>query len=146
MRFGESGFTLVELAAAVVIIAVITVTGLVSFSTLTGSRLEAEARKISADLGLARERSVARHTDCVIDFDTANNGYSISQGASNIKRQDLEIDLVSVTDSFGNIISPPRVTFYFPKGNSQDRLINLSYKGQTKQVRVFAGTGYLKVQ
>jgi len=145
----KQAFTLIELIVTVTIIAVITAAGIASFSTLVPRRLEAEARKIVSDLCWAREMAVARHQNYIVDFDTTNERYIIYRGSINpnnqVKYQNLEVDLISVTDFFGTPVST-QITFSFPRGTAQDRLINLSYQGQSRAVIVFRETGYVRMQ
>ena len=86
MKTRKNAFTLVELAVIVIIIGIITVTALVSFSVLTPRRLETEALKILADLSWARERAVSTHQHHAISFDIVNKKYSIYKVFYNIDR------------------------------------------------------------
>jgi len=139
-----AGFTLIELMVTITIIAVITAAGIVSFSSLVPRRLEAEARKIVSDLCWARDLAVARHQNYVVDFDTTNERYIIYRGSINpvneVKRQNLEVDLASVTPA------PAQLQFNFPSGTTQSKQINLSYQGGTQGVIIFGETGYVKIQ
>ena len=140
----KQAFTLIELIVTVTIIAVIAAAGIVSFSTLVPRRLEAEARKIVSDLCWARDLAVARHQNYVVDFDTTNERYIIYRGSINpvneVKRQNLEVDLASVTPA------PAQLQFNFPSGTTQSKQINLSYQGGTKGVIIFGETGYVRMQ
>ena len=138
------GFTLIELVIVVAIIAVISAGALISLSTIGPKRLEAEARKIVSDLCWARQMAVAIHQNYIVDFEPVNERYIIYRGsvdpANEIKRQNLEVDLVSV------VPLPAQLQFNFPRGTSQSKQINLSYQGRTKQVLVFGETGYVRLQ
>ncbi len=138
------GTTLIELVVVTAIIAVISAFAIVSFSLLGSRQLDADARRIVSDLGWARELSSARHENYIIDFDLVNERYIIyrnSVGLGNeIKRQKLSVDLVSVTPL------PLQIQFSYPKGTGQAKDIILNYQGKTKQISVFAQTGYAKIQ
>lgn len=138
------GFTLIELVIVVAIVAIITVAGLISFSIFIPRRLEAEARKIISDLCWARELAVASHRNYIVVFEPDNERYIIYRdsvaGGNEIKRQSLEVDLVSLVPSTNQI------TFYFPKGDTRSKEINLSYQGNPKRIIVFGETGYVRMQ
>ena len=140
----KRGFTLIELVTAVVIIAIITAAGLVSFSSISSRRLEGAARKIVSDLSWARDEAVSRHKQCTVDFDTANNTYDVKEAGVLIEQQSLNVDLASVTDFSGSSVS--NITFNFPLGTAQDRIINLSSGAKTRSVRVFGETGYVRME
>lgn len=139
-----TGFTLIELVVVVAIVAIISIAGLVSFSILIPGRLEAEVRKAVSDLYWAREMAVAGHHNYIVVFEPVNERYIIYRDsitpANEIKRQNLEVDLVSVTPA------PTQLQFNFPSGTTQSKQINLSYKGKPGQIIVFGQTGYVKIQ
>ena len=150
----KHGFSLVELIVVVAIIAVMTALSMVSFSSLTGSRLTADARKIVNDLCWTRQLAVSGHQNYVdtgrqnyiVDFDTLNERYTVYWGIvapnNQVKTQALGtgIDLVSVAPS-------TLLTFSFPQGTaSATTTITLNSQGKTKTVQVFANTGYVKIQ
>ena len=145
----KTGFTLIELIIVIVVIAVITTAGLVSFSSISSRRVEAEARKVISDLSWARKEAVSRHKKYTVDFDTNNNVYDVYEGDTSgilVKRQNLDVDLVSITDFSGTSILPARVTFNYPLGTAQDRIVNLSGGGKTRAVKVFGETGYVRME
>lgn len=143
-RVCPAGMSIVELITVIAIIGVISGASFVSFTFVTGNRLEADTRKIVSDLCWARQMSVAQHRNYIIDFDTANERYIIYRDSiavnNEVKKQDLSVDLVSVAPL------PAQVTFSFPLGTSAARQVNLSAVGRTRQVVVFADTGYVKFQ
>lgn len=142
--YGKKSLTLIELVIVVTIIAILTATGLVSFSIIAPRQLEAEARKIVSDLCWARQMAVATHQDYIVVFDTTNDRYIIYRDsitpANEIKRQSLEVDLVSVTPA------PTQLQFNFPSGTTQSKQINLNHQGKPGQIIVFGQTGYVKIQ
>ncbi len=138
------GYTLTELIVAIAIIAVVSSSAIVSFSLLGSRQLDADARRIVFDMGWARELSSAGHQNYIIDFDLINERYIIyrnSVGPGNeIKRQKLSVDLSSVAPL------PAQIQFSYPKGTAQTKDIILNHQGKTKQISVFAQTGYAKIQ
>lgn len=143
-RVYQSGFSLIELMVVIAIIAVMAGASIVSFSSLTGSRLDADARKMVADLCWARQMAVATHQDYIVDFDLVNSRYIIYRGsiavANEVKAQNLTATLTSV------LPVPAQITFLFPTGTAQTKQVNLDYQGKTKQIVAFANTGYVKIQ
>lgn len=145
------GFTLVELIAIIAIVAVVSGLSLASFSTLSGDRLTADARKIVNDLCWARQLASAKHRNHIVVFDTAAENYTIfddlnqdtiPQATEEIKEQILTtgIDLVSVTPL------PAQITFSSPSGTTQTKTITLNSQAKTRQVVTFANTGYVRIQ
>ena len=135
---------MVEMATVVMIIAILTAMAMVSYSSITPKRLEADTRGIVSSLCWAREMAVSKHNNYIVDFDTTNGFYSIYEGsispANLMKRQRLEVSITSVTPA------PARVQFNYPFGTAQDKQINLSYRGGSKTITVFGNTGYVKMQ
>lgn len=135
------GFTLIELIAVIAIVAVVSGLSLASFSTLSGDRLTADARKIASDLCWVRQLTVTTHQNYVVDFAATN--YAIYRGSiapnNQIKTQNL---YTGITLS----AAPTQLTFSFPRGTAQNGSIALSFQGKTKTVVTFANTGYVKIQ
>jgi Tfp pilus assembly protein FimT len=70
----ESGFTLLGLLSAVVILGI----AIPSYqSWLPKSRVNGAARELFSDLQLARMSAISENNDYVITFDTGNNRYSV---------------------------------------------------------------------
>lgn len=139
------GYTLIEMSMVIFITAIILVSGVSYVSIITPRRLEAETRKMIAELCWVRELAVSRHQNYTLTFDTAANSYIIyNESGGEIKRDNLTIDLISVTDSSGSPAS--QATFYYPKGTAQDRIINLGYGGRSQRVRLFPETGYARME
>ena len=136
--------TLIELMVVIAIIGVLAAASLLSFTTLAGERLEADTRKVAADLCWARHMAVATHQNYIVDFDIVNERYVIYRGSiavnNQLKSQNLIVDLVSV------IPGPAQITFSFPQGTASTQQINLGFQGKAKQVNVFGNTGYVKIQ
>ncbi len=151
----KRALTLVEMIVGLSIIAIISGIVLVSFTLVDRRRLETEARNLLADLTWAREMAVAQHHNSIVDFDTSNELYvlyldrdddSTPDTGEEIKRQRLDVDLVSVTDFSGSPLSPPqRITFNYPNGVAQDRIVNLRHGGRTRPIRVFGDTGFIRL-
>lgn len=149
-----TGFTLIELIVVVAIIAVVSAVSVTSFSTLTGDRLEADARKMVNDLCWIRQRAVATHRRHRVIFDLANERYRLFEDqdgdflfadpAEEIKRQNLGVGINLAAPT------PAQLTFSFPQGTlleaGPDWTITLNSQGRTRQARVFRNTGYVKIE
>jgi prepilin-type N-terminal cleavage/methylation domain-containing protein len=140
------GFTLIELITAVVIIAVITVAGLVSFSSISSRHVEAEARKLVADMNWIRERAASTHTYHAIYLENGKNFYELYErppGALNL------LDRV-VLESTLNLIYANQYIYFSPQGNTNisqpSEPIILKKGNSAKEVDVFRDTGYVKVK
>lgn len=150
-----TGFTVLELIIVIAVIAILAGTSLLSFSSLTGTKLDSDTRKIVSDLCWARQTAVATRTNYITDFDLANERYTVyrdingngtPEANEEIQKRSLTADLASFTDFLGTPVAPERITFSFPSGTTQDRLVNLSYQARTRQVSVYGNTGYVKMQ
>jgi Tfp pilus assembly protein FimT len=74
----ESGFTLLGLLSAVVILGILAGIAIPSYqSWLPKSRVNGAARELFSDLQLARMSAISENNDYVITFDTGNNRYSV---------------------------------------------------------------------
>ena len=132
----------------------------VSFSSLTGDRLNADARKMVNDLCWIRQLAVAGHQyisggsgrqNYIAVFDTTAESYTLyydlnGNGSADIdeaiKTQSLNpgVDLASVSPL------PAQITFSYPQGTTQTKIITLNSQGNSKQVAAFANTGYVRIQ
>lgn len=141
LTYRAKGFTLIELIAVIAIVAVMSGLSLASFSTLSGDRITANARKIVSDLCWVRQLAVTTHQNYVVDFTAAN--YAIYRGSvspsNQVKAQTLHAGITLSA-------APSQLTFSFPQGTTQNGNIGLSFQGKTKTVVTFANTGYAKIQ
>lgn len=140
----EAGITIIEMIVVIAIIAVVSGISLLSFTSLIGTRLDADARRIVSDLCWARQMAVATHQNYIAVLDIVNERYTIYRGSiafnNQVKLQNLTADLVSV------VPGPAQITFVFPQGTASTQQINLSFQGRSRQVNVYGNTGYVKMQ
>ena len=144
MRY-KSAFTLTEIVIVVAIISIISVYAAVSFSMASSRQLEAQTRKLTGDLCRIRDMAVARHRSFIVDFNTTSRVYAVYQDsispANFMEQKALEVNSISITPA------PANVQFDFPRGTTtQDKQIDLTYKGLTRQITVSSETGYVKWQ
>ncbi len=149
----DKALSLIELVVSLAITMIISATVLVSFTIIDRRKLETTARNLLADLSWAREMAVAEHQNYIIDFEINFSGtkdrYTIYRGSvasSNMKkRQELTVQLNSVTNFSGTPVSPTQITFNYPSGVAQDIIANLNSGGRTRPIRVFGGTGFIRL-
>ena len=144
LKYGK-GLTFIELITVIGIIALVAAVLVVSFGPLSSLRLEAEALKLISELNRVRQAALSRHQNYTITFDSADDSYHVSSESGDERRNNsLAADLTSVTDFSG---SPANQTlFYYPGGTSQERIINLSYGGISRSIRLFPRTGYARME
>ncbi|MBU1044475.1 MAG: prepilin-type N-terminal cleavage/methylation domain-containing protein [Candidatus Omnitrophica bacterium] len=139
-----NALTLVELMVVVAIVGILTTASLLSISYVDSRRMETETRRIIGDLCWARKMAFTRHSNYIVDFDIVNEQYTVYEGsvspANILKQQRLVSDISSLTPL------PNQVVFYFPSGYSQTKQIDLSYQGKTRRIRVFGGSGYVRIE
>lgn len=74
---GGGGFTLIELAAVMVVVGIIAGTAVVSLSSTTGKRSAMAARQLQRDMTFARQRAVATGTRSWLEFDTIGQTWTV---------------------------------------------------------------------
>jgi Tfp pilus assembly protein FimT len=140
--------TLVEMIEGLVIMAIIAATILVSYGMVERRKLDTESRNLVADLTWVREMAASTHHNYTLEFNTTTDTYRVYNEsvapANLIKQKKLGVDLSSVTDFSGN--TETQLTFSTPKGEAEERIINLTQQGRFRNVRVFPGTGYAKIE
>jgi prepilin-type N-terminal cleavage/methylation domain-containing protein len=141
----KTGFTLVEMLAVITIAAIMLGAGVYYLSALNPRKVEAEAIKLISELKRVRQAALSRHQNYSVTFDTAGDSYRLSSESGDERQNNnLAADLTSVTDFSGSPVN--QALFYYPKGISQDRIINLSYGGISRMVRLFSQTGYARME
>ncbi|MCG2711378.1 MAG: prepilin-type N-terminal cleavage/methylation domain-containing protein [Candidatus Omnitrophica bacterium] len=139
-----SALTLVELMVVVAIVGIISTASLLSISYTDSRRLETETRRIIGDLCWARKMAVARHINYIVDFDIVNEQYTVYEGSVSPANMCKQQRLVSDISLLAPL--PNQVVFNFPSGDSLAKQIDLSYRGQTRQIIIFSGSGYVRMQ
>lgn len=74
---GGGGFSLVELAAVMVVVGIIAGTAVVSLSSTTGKRSAMAARQLQRDLTFCRQRAVATGTRSWVEFSTIAQTWTV---------------------------------------------------------------------
>lgn len=140
-----TGFTLVEMLVVIAIAAIMLGAGVYYISALNPRKVEAEAAKLISELNRVRQAALGRHQNYTVTFDTAGDSYRVdSESGDERQSNSLAVDLTSVTDFSG---SPKnQALFYYPKGTGQDRIINLTSGGKSRNIRLFSQTGYARTE
>lgn len=119
--------------------------GVSYLSSLNPRKVEAEALRLVSGLNRARQAALVRHQNYTVTFDAADDSYLVSSESGDDRENGgLAVDLVLVTDFSGSPVN--QAVFYYPKGISQDRIINLGYGGISRRIRVFSQTGYARME
>lgn len=167
VRGGPAGFTLVELALVIAIIAILAWIAYPKIAAVSEIRLDAAARRVAADLRYAQNRSIGTRVVHGLFFEPAAGRYTVyaptlatpvvdpADRGRNLRvvfNQKIEYRGVAITSaSFG---STPGVSFdYFgvPRDTSGADLaapgrVILSYQGSTDTVEVAPNTGAVTIR
>ncbi|MDP8233395.1 MAG: hypothetical protein P9M06_01140 [Candidatus Saelkia tenebricola] len=158
--------TLVELVILITIVGVLAFVATMNIDSYFYTKLHACAQKIHADIRYAQYLSIAEHRVYGIEFDSGDNYYRVYDPDTGdlaidpYTRADLELDLddsreyegISITSV--NFDSADEVRFTSlgkPLNDSGTDLlstgvVNLSYRGHSKQVDVYPVTGWVEIQ
>ncbi len=150
----KDSLTLVEVTIALMLIAMISVMGALSFNVIDSKILEKDVRKIYTDLCWIREKALATHTNYCLRFFSDN--YTIYQNscglASNILRtENLQARIVSGSLPFDVVFyssSDARIggTADSTIGTNGQTSINLTYGNRTQEIKIYHSTGYIKIE
>lgn len=82
---GTTGFTLIEMLAAIVVAGILVAIAVPRFyALLPGIRVASAARQVATDLQLARMRAIAQRTPQTVAFDTATATYTFGADTRNL--------------------------------------------------------------
>lgn len=145
---GSAGLTLLELAAAMVIVCILTI-GSVWMYANPSARVKTAAFSLLADLNLARSESVNRNRDVLVDFilEESGHGYIICLDTDSDRECDDETapDIIKEVRFGGNVLfydctsAPP-----YPEGGPTRTPSGTKLAG--KNGLIFGGPNYLKWQ
>jgi prepilin-type N-terminal cleavage/methylation domain-containing protein len=163
----ERGFTLVELALTITIIAILAWVAYPKVAAMGEIRLDAAARRLAGDLRYAQSRSIGTHAVHGVHFEPARSRYTVYSPtpASPVtdpadRARPLRVDYTSRVEFHGIAITSaafgatPSVSFDYygaPRDGSGNDLaaagrVILSYQGLSDTVLVAPGTGAVTVR
>ncbi len=149
------GITLIEIAVVLAILVTVSAATVVSFTSgLSALKLEAEARKVLADISWARQRVIATRIGHALHFDQAGKKYfiykSLTGKTSDFTSSNLlnEVVLnVSLSLTQANLwVYSPKGNMWLDDGSTGRDTIPFANQGRTKNIKVFAETGNVKLE
>lgn len=135
MRRWETGFTLIELIAVMVIVGIIAITASARFASTDLARLQASRDDLVAALFFAQQIALARSSN------TNPIAVTVSSGGVSVTENGIPIGVHQVTFPAG-VTANPTPTFNYDKlGRTTGGAITLSADGNEATVNV-SGSGY----
>lgn len=159
----RKAFTLIELVAAIVIIAILTVAAIIPITSTYRIKLDGAANKLMFDVRYAQQLAINRHTTCGVSFDIGGNSYFVYIGNTAVKakdpvsRQDLIVNYTSdiqyrgislVSTNFGDQVSFDYIGIPYNSSGvalASQGSISLQSRGYTKAVTIEVATGEVKL-
>ena len=143
----SKAITLAELVTVIAIAGIITGIAMLSMAVLPTRRLQGEARRIVTDLAWVREMASSTHSDYCVRFESS--AYEVYRGTCSsgtfLSRDSLQVSITSPSTPFN-------VNYSGFNSNDlggvvdNDRTITLNQAGRTKDVYVYAQTGYAQME
>lgn len=160
MRENCRGVTLVETIVVIAILAAAGAAAVVTYTSMPGLKLEAEVRKIVSDIYWVRQRAIAKNEVYGLQFTLSPKQYALYKSPSKTTADFIPANSVKegnfVTDNFFTVtlglatanlwIYTPRGNMYLNDGSAQRDTIPFTNQGKTKNIRVFAETGNVKLE
>ena len=163
----SAGFTLVELALAITIVAILAWLAVPKIADLGGMRLDAAARRVAADLRYAQSRAIGTRTIHGLHFEPSSGRYTVYAPTPSTPLADpadrartlrvvfdQRVEYRGVAIASASFGASPTVSFdYFgvPRDSAGADLaapgrVVLSYQGATDTVEVAPGTGKVTIR
>ncbi len=156
LSFENRGFTLIELIAVVVIIAIAAMLAIPMFSSAASTQVRVAADMIAADIEYAKSMAISRQETYKVIFDESAESYSIEDEDGVIShpvthgdyvvnfKADSRVDKVNIVDAdFGS--SGERVSFTYLGSPDNGGSITLSVGTRTVTITVETMTGYVSI-
>jgi len=153
--FRNRGFTLIELIAVIVIIAIAAMLAIPMFSSAAGIQIRAAADMIAADLEYAKSMAISRQKTYTVIFDESAESYRIEDETGIIShpvthkdytvnfKTDGRVNKVNIVDAdFG---SSEQVSFTYLGSPDSGGSVTLSADTKTMTITVETVTGYVSI-
>ena len=146
MRMTRRGFTMIELALALVVIGILAAMGMAKIgTTISRSKVDRAASIVAADLENAFSTGGRLRQPLVISCDCANRIYRVNDqlngGALRLERR-LGLDTPFTVDSM--TFTPATVTFLPPGRLSQQLQVEVTVAGKTRRIEM-SSAGFVRI-
>ena len=155
--FRNRGFTLIELVAVIVIIAIAAMLAIPMFSSAAGIQIRAAADMMAADIEYAKSMAISRQKTYTVIFDESAESYRIQDESGIIShpvthkdyvvnfKTDSRVNNVNIVDA--DFASSEQVSFNYLGSPDPDNggSVTLSADAETIMVTVEAVTGYVSI-
>tara|TARA_B100000315_G_C14472777_1_gene539153 strand:+ start:185 stop:631 length:447 start_codon:yes stop_codon:yes gene_type:complete len=142
----KAAFTVVEIIVVVLIVSILVAYIGISFSSISSRRVNTQTRLLVNDLAWMRQSAVAQHQTFRVSFDTLNKRYQIDRFPSGGGAPQLVAVKSLQVDSLSILPLPASISFDPPQGKAESKQIDLTAQGNSKQITIFADTGYIQWQ
>jgi prepilin-type N-terminal cleavage/methylation domain-containing protein len=157
LSFENRGFTLIELIAVVVIIAIAAMLAIPMFSSAASTQVRVAADMIAADIEYAKSMAISRQETYTVIFDESAESYSIEDEDGVIShpvthgdyvvnfKTDSRVDKVNIVDADFGSSEPEQVSFTYLGSPDNGGSITLSVGTRTVTITVETMTGYVSI-
>lgn len=154
------GVTLVETIVVITILAMSAAAAVVTYNSVPALKLEAEVRKIVSDIYWVRQRAIARNETYGLQFDPVTKQYVLYRSPTRKAADFIPSNHVQegnfITDKLFTVtlnlattnlwVYAPRGDMCLMEGTTQRDTILFVNDGKTKNIKIFAETGNVKVE
>jgi len=155
LSFKNRGFTLIELIAVIVIIAIAAMLAIPMFGSAASAQIRAAADMVAADLEYAKSMAISRQKTYTVTFDESAESYSITDESGIIShpvthkdyvvnfKEDGRVNKVNIVDA--DFASSEQVSFTYLGSPDNGGSVTLSGGTKTMTITVEAVTGYVSI-
>ena len=152
----NGGFTLIEILAVVVILAIAALLAVPMLSSAGGTQLRAAADMIAADIEYAKSMAISRQKQYFVIFDTTSDSYKIANESGLVThpakagfqyivnfKSDSRLNKVDIVEA--NFGSSNQVAFNYLGSPDSGGIVTLSTGTATLKVNVEPVTGFVSI-